>query len=171
MVTNTPPEPGYPAASVPTFTPPTEDPELVDTPASVALVAPPEKKSLFSALFGQKKNNVEEPQFAVPEPVAPESLPTPPESFQPYQPEAAPPAPPKPLFTSIFRPNASAKKANSFSVVQGEEVFATVDGKAVKLTAGTRVRVLRTGTNRSLVVLYDNRQATIANEALVPESE
>lgn len=166
MVVDTPPEPAYPADSIPTFAPMTESPDLIDTPASAALVSPPEKKSLFSG-WGRKKKPAQLPEVAEAPPSMPEPSAVPPPSFQPYQ----PPAPPKPTFKSIFRPNASAKKANSFSVIQGDEVYAMVDGKEVKLTAGTRVRVLREGTTRSLVVLYDNRQATIANGALTPETE
>ncbi|MDF1753748.1 MAG: hypothetical protein P1U89_13290 [Verrucomicrobiales bacterium] len=72
---------------------------------------------------------------------------------------------------SIFRPNVSARKADSYSVVRGNNVYARVNGEEVKLSPGTRVRVLREGTERSLVRLYDDRQATIANASLVTESE
>lgn len=78
--------------------------------------------------------------------------------------EAQPPAP-----RSIFRPDVTVRRANAFSVVVGDEVYATVDGEPVKISAGTRVKVLRTGTERSLVRLYDNRQASIPNGALAPE--
>lgn len=75
-----------------------------------------------------------------------------------------PPAP-----RSIFRPDVTVRKANAFSVVVGDEVYAMVNGEPVKISAGTRVKVLRTGTERSLVRLYDNRQASIPNGALAPE--
>ncbi|MDF1812654.1 MAG: hypothetical protein P1V20_10575 [Verrucomicrobiales bacterium] len=162
MVSDTPLAPEYPASDIPSFSTAPSVPDLTNSAASDALVKPPEKKTLFS-MFGKKKSPEPAPgsNNAAPSPSSP------PPVFQPYSP---PPAP-KPTLTSIFRPNASAKKANAYSLVQGEEVFATVGGEQVKLTKGTRVRVLRTGTEKSLVRLYDNRQATIANSALVPEEE
>jgi hypothetical protein len=86
-------------------------------------------------------------------------------STQPMPEEEAEPPTPR----SIFRPDVTVRKANAFSVVVGDEVYATVDGEPVKISAGTRVKVLRTGTERSLVRLYDNRQASIPNGALAPE--
>jgi len=124
---------------------------------------PQPKKKLFSRFRSSKASPgvaenspvIDEPSaLATPLPQIPVSTPEPPA------------APARPL--SVFRPSSDARRANEYSMVKGQEIFAMVDGAPLKLSDGTRVKVLRVGTERSLILLYDNRQATIANSALVP---
>jgi hypothetical protein len=148
-----------PAPPLPPAMPPSDVPEF-DT---AAFNMPQPKKKLFAKLFAPKAPPSHDPDFAAVEEPSVIAKPVPQMEIAVPPP---PPEPPKPR--SVFRPSSDARRANEYSMVKGQEIFAMVDGEPLKLSEGTRVKVIRTGTERSLILLYDNRQATIANSALVP---
>ncbi len=124
----------------------------------------------FSGFKKKQQPVITTPEVVTPEPaeVAATTAPTPTASpnnlIGRFRTPRTEPAAPQ----NIFRPMSSAQSADSMSKIRGQEVYATVDGEQVKLGEGTMVKVLKTGTDRSLIRLYDNRQATIDNSALVP---
>ena len=143
-----PPAPAAPVAEVspPQVTVTAPVPQFPPPNTSPASPEPPQKKKLFSR-FRKKPAPAYQP------------LPT--------APAPAPAATPEPR--NIFRPNIMTQNVNQNSLIKGRNAIALVDGQEIKLSPGTRVKVLRTGTDRSLIKLYDNREATIANSALTPE--
>ena len=82
----------------------------------------------------------------------------------PPAPEASPP-PPEP---AVFREGA-ATRAPKYSVINSGRVFAEIGGEKVKLSKGTKVKVITPGTDRTIVELYDGRRAMLSNSVLDPE--
>ncbi len=162
------PAPAYQAPTseaipTPTPLPPAMAPSEVPDFDTSAFNLPPTKKKLFSKFRASKDEPSEDAGFAAMEEPSVVATPVPRLAASVPSP---PPAAPKPL--SVFRPSSDARRANEYSMVKGQEIHAMVDGEPLKLSEGTRVKVLRVGTERSLILLYDNRQATITNSALVP---
>ena len=169
-----PTAPTTPAAEA-SFAPLAENSTAFNSPESVE--SAPKKRKLFSKIFGSQNQNQNQnlnpvaQAEALPPTAPPANYP---ESEAPAPPAPSPPPPPAPTMSqstdtsSVFRSGSTAR-GKKFSVVRGSNVFAEVGDKKVKISDGTRVKVLTAGTDRSVVELYDSRRALLPNSVLVPE--
>ena len=135
------------------------------TPApSPAAPSLPGKKGLFSR-FRKSPGPASVPAPPPPSPSAPaDAAPLAEASQLPVV-----PAPAGPAANAIFRPGSGAARGNTLAVITGGSVQADLGNGRVRLSPGTQVHLLRSGTTHSLVRLNDNREALVPNSALATE--